>query len=530
MGRELPAVLGRTEPRVYTPPLRELTPETTLGFAVCDFAEMVLGIDLLPWERWLFVHALEITGSLDGEWRFRYRKVVCLVARQNGKTVMGVVLSAFFLFALEVDRILGTSLNLAKAEEVWEKLIEIIEGSPELASQLVHVYRKNGHERLKLTGGRTYAIAAIKGSASTSGGRGDSNDLVLLDELREHRTWDAWSATTKSTNARPLGMTWCMTNAGDVNSVVLRKLRVKAHVRLGDPDGFAFDLLKELPKAKDEDDSVDTLGWFEWSAPPGCDVDDVEALAQANPSLGYGFMELRTLLSDAETDDEPDFRAEVLCQFVEVASRRAFPGASWSMSTDETSEIAEGQTVYFGVDVSADRSMTSIAACGMRADGTWHVELVARDVGIDWAVDWISERASRGQLHLAWQKNGATVSTVGDRLRNILNVVTHEMGGTNLTSCFGRFWDAIAASDPESGIRAAQCFHRPQPDLDMAAGIAVQKPLRDGEWVFDRNKSPGDISALCACVMAFGAATISDDKSKKPLPSAYNDEHALVYV
>ena len=52
-------VKGCETPRIYTPPLRELTPDTTLGFEIIDFAETVLQIDLIPWQRWLLIHAFE---------------------------------------------------------------------------------------------------------------------------------------------------------------------------------------------------------------------------------------------------------------------------------------------------------------------------------------------------------------------------------------------------------------------------------------------------------------------------------------
>ena len=38
-------VKGCAEPRVYTPPLRELTPDTTLGFDIIDFSREVLQIE-----------------------------------------------------------------------------------------------------------------------------------------------------------------------------------------------------------------------------------------------------------------------------------------------------------------------------------------------------------------------------------------------------------------------------------------------------------------------------------------------------
>jgi hypothetical protein len=70
---------GSTEPRIYTPPLRPLTPETSLGFEVVDFAREVLGVTLYPWQEWLLIHALELRE--DG--RYRFRRIIVLVARQN---------------------------------------------------------------------------------------------------------------------------------------------------------------------------------------------------------------------------------------------------------------------------------------------------------------------------------------------------------------------------------------------------------------------------------------------------------------
>ena len=45
-------LVGHEVPRVYTPPLRELTAETSLGYGVIDFADDVLAVELLPWERY----------------------------------------------------------------------------------------------------------------------------------------------------------------------------------------------------------------------------------------------------------------------------------------------------------------------------------------------------------------------------------------------------------------------------------------------------------------------------------------------
>mgnify|MGYP003588544010 CR=1 FL=1 len=84
---------GFTEPRIWTKPLRELTPNTSRGFECIAFAENVLRVKLLPWQRWLLVALLELKP--DGTLRFR--KALVIVARQSGKTLMAAVLAAFFL-------------------------------------------------------------------------------------------------------------------------------------------------------------------------------------------------------------------------------------------------------------------------------------------------------------------------------------------------------------------------------------------------------------------------------------------------
>ena len=44
---------GVTLPRIFTPPLRPLTKETSNGFAVIAFAEIMLHVHLYPWQQWL---------------------------------------------------------------------------------------------------------------------------------------------------------------------------------------------------------------------------------------------------------------------------------------------------------------------------------------------------------------------------------------------------------------------------------------------------------------------------------------------
>src|SRR5262245_53194233 len=106
-------VRGSTEPRLWTPPLRELTPATSYGFAVCEFATDVLEHDPDPWQRWALIHGCELLE--DG--RPRFRIILVMAARQNGKTEIPVLLSLYWQFVEALPLVLGTSTKVDYARE-----------------------------------------------------------------------------------------------------------------------------------------------------------------------------------------------------------------------------------------------------------------------------------------------------------------------------------------------------------------------------------------------------------------------------
>ena len=528
---------GRTEPRVWTPPLRELTPETSLGFAVIEFAADVLGIELYPWQKWLFIHALELDpmwtvstmhqrGPLDP--LFRFRKIVVLVARQNGKSTVSQVLALFFLYVLATALILGTAQDLDTAEEVWEGCLDIIEETPELDELAGKPIKVNGKKTIRLKSGERYKVKA----ANRKAGRGLSGDLILLDEIREHQSWDAWAAITKTATARAAAMIWALSNAGDMTSVVLRFLRLVCHEALGDPDGIVAESRRDtlLPTAddiagftdldaddeddedlgpvedlvpEDFDEAPDAIGLFEWSAPPGCSVMDLDGLAQANPSVGYG-ISWRTLLSDARTEGrDPEtewvFRTEAMCQWPGVAMRGVFPAGRWEATTNLKRTDADKivSDVTAAVAVSPDRSRSWIAFCGLRPDGRVQCDVVASGRGLAWVAGWLTKHRDRIECVTGQEKGAGATSELVAALRTDkkFKIPVVAWGGPNLTKWHGQTQDAI-----RDGILR----HNPQPALDHAAGAAEKKNLAGG-WVLDLAVTGTDPAPLAAFIGAYGA-------------------------
>lgn len=508
---------GSTEPRIFTKPARKLTPKTSLGYAAVEYAETVLNKSLYPWQKWALIHMLEITGSLSKEWAFRFRTIVVMVSRQNGKTVLSEVLASFFLNVLHVESVFGTSLSLDKAEEVWEAVIYDQENTRALEKDIERVSRTNGNKKLILKGLRQYKV----GAPTRRAGRGDSNDLVMLDEVREHRDWETWSAAAASTNAKPNGVIVCFSNAGDPDSIVLRQLRSQALEKI---DGT---------KANDfgGDVDADTLALFEWSAPEESETNDLKALAQANPALGYGRLTERALAANRGTFPESKFRSECMCQQVETILPEPFPDGAWLGGQDGASFIREDSELFFGIDMSIDRKWVTIAVCGIREDGNYHVELVERRTGSEWAIEWFRSRAPKYKnMKLVFQGRGAPVSGLAEQICTLEGVERMAQEGPDLSAGWNRFFDAIAACAPNDTRGGVKCYHLPQPALDAPGRTCQLRNLGGGIMLPDRMKSPDDISPLMACAMAYAGATMVTRKEKKVYDSSYAAGNSLLFI
>lgn len=495
-------ILGREQPRVFAPPLRPLTPETTHGFAAIAFAEQVLRVSLFPWQRWLLLHALELLP--DG--RYRYRYVLVLVARQNGKTMVMLILALWHIYALDSRRVIATAQDLDTSESAWAEAVEWAQNDEELAALIDKI--DLGHPKyLRLVSGCQYRVAA----ASRRGARGKSGDLTLLDELREHQTWDSWAAVTNTMNARPKAQAWAFSNAGDGLSLVLRFLRAQAHRRLGWPDGDAdAELLDALDEEMEDHlaEAESQLGLFEWSAPPGARRNDPEAWAQANPSLNHvdvveNCVTERVIAAALATSPKAVFDAEVLCRWVAGIDSGPWPLDSWRETLDNDAAPADGTPRHVCVAMSWDRRRCYVARAGRDAEGRPIVGIAADQAGSDWVVPWLVEHRDTF-AGVVVQSNGAPETSLIDEIAAAMtddgspaNLTVIPWAGADLGSATGIMFDRLERRH----IR-----HLSHPGLDAAAKSAAVKVLAQGSWVIDLAKSPTDAAPLKAAVGAVWAA------------------------
>ena len=389
-------LLGRTTPRLWTRPKRRLTPATSRGYACIAFAAS-LGIKLFPWQKWLLIHALELNP--DGTYRFRV--VIVMVSRQNGKTTVLQVLALWRMLEDQARMVVGTSTNMEYAREAWSATVDLAEQRdlrrarmnahtrlvvdlPDEDDDVIKLYlpkRERWVQSVKRGALDTSLTTTNKhryktASASRTGGRSLSIDLGIADELREHRAkgeltgWEAWAALDGATTARPNAQIWGLSNAGDRGSVVLNHFRESgvAFIETGEGD--------------------DTLALFEWSAEEDCDLLDRRQWAQANPSLGYGGITEATLASKSRLPASV-FRTEHLCQGVPTL-RPAVDANAWRTSVDVQGNL-EGlrSRVAVCVEVAEDLEHVSLIAAATLDDGRTRGEVVKA---------WSSVQDARGEM------------------------------------------------------------------------------------------------------------------------------------
>lgn len=462
---------GRTEPRLWTRPLRPLNRRTTRGYEVIAFAEMV-GEPFLPWFQWLVKHALELQP--DGTYRFRV--ILVLAGRQNGKSSGKRTVSLWRLYMDGARTILGLAQDVALAREQWSLCQDTIHDTPDLEAEWSGVRNVNGDEKFWLRSGGRYLIRAMNRKA----GRGYSIDEANIDELREQHDWKAWSAVSKTLMARENAQLWAMSNAGDDESVVLNQLR-DAALAGRDP----------------------SIGIFEWSGADGCELDDPRAWAQANPGLGYVISE-QAIRSALATDPPEVFRTEVLCQKVDRLDSAIDVGA-WKACTDAQGSLASSKDrTAAAFDIAPDGAHATLAAAAILGDGRVRVQVIAA---------WKSTEEARFQLagvldklqpvQLAWFPGGPAAA--------LAPVLRARPGSLELTgSKVGEACQGLA----DLAV-ARRVVHPGDPLLDAHVAGASKLHTGDG-WRFVR-RGAGHVDAAYAAAGATYTALTMPQPSRQGL-------------
>ena len=448
------ALRGATEPRLHSPWLTN----KTRGDEVIAFAKNV-GRELMPWQELV----VKDFFSIDDESKFQRRTGLLLVARQNGKSELARLMCLAHLFLFGSRRVLIMSSNRAMTLVSFREISYLINSNPFLKEQVRSIRYANGSECIELKNSARLDIVA----ATRDGSRGRTADFLWIDELREIDE-EAFTAATPTTRATD-GQSFYTSNAGDSWSKVLNDLHEKC--------------LSYPPQS---------LGFYEYSAPQYCKINDRKAWAMANPALGYTVSE-EALEEAMSTSSIESWRTESLMQWVD-SLQSPWPHGAFEDCSDSSLEMSPGPLTIFAFDVAPSRRTASLVAGQLLPDGrigigllqSWHSDVAVDEQKIAVEIKlWADKYFPR---MICFDKY--TTATISQRLA-ISGAATVDCSGTIFYQACSDFLDALVNK---------RIVHSGQDILiDQMNNCAAKQ--NDSAWRIIRRKSAGDVTAPISLAM-----------------------------
>lgn len=470
-------LLGVQQPRIRVTPV---APADDSADVIALASEYGLSLDV--WQQEVFRAGLGVESPEPGA-RWSSDTIAVLCARQNGKgsCIEALLLAAVFLFG---EQVVACSAHEARTTRLsFERLLGYLDSFDDLRSKVASVQRWVGREQVRFRSGQLVVFPARSRGAL----RGYSIDRLILDEA-QYLTQAQLEAVLPTMSARPNTQSWLFgtppTHLGD--GEVLTRLRVQAL-----------------------SGRSERLTWLEWSAEPGCDLDDRQQWARANPALG-GRISVESVMAERAALSDEGFRRERLGVFDVDRREHVFGGVEvWpSLAVGRRDDL--GRATALGVDRSPDGLVCVVAAYRDFGSGATHVEPVFVADGVSNlapVVDWIVANTGRGvPVVVDGQSTAAVaVSHLQSARRNV--VVTH--AGEMARAAIG-FTDDVL-----SGVVS----HADTPDSDLARAVdgARRRPVGDaGGYAWDRRDGSVVVSPLVAASLAHWGAVAHGRRPRRP--------------
>lgn len=430
---------------------------------------------LRAWQREL------IFSAFDGH---RPRLGLWSVPRGNGKTALAAALG---LYALHGDGVFGARVYVVARDErqarhVFDAAQSMTKLSPLLAK------RSYLHTDKITVPGSDSLMQVLPAEARSLEGLDPS--LAIIDEIEvvDRRTFEVM---LDSMGKRPTSLLLCIGTPAEDRDSVMWDLRVDM---LANPE--------------------DPLTTFtEFAAPAGCELDDEQAWATANPALGDFLFPDAVRAGLPPKTREPRFRRMRLGQWAEgSADQWMEPGPWGSRSTGK--EVPDGAEVVLALDGSFSQDSTALVVATVSA--TPHLAVAGHwsnpGGDPDWRVDVLAvEQAIRAACK-RWRVR--EVSADPYRWQRSLQVLGQEgLPVTEFPQSAARMTPATTGL--HEAVTNAQVTHSGDKSLTEHVLNAVVTEDSRGTRIHKRSKNSARRIDLAVCaVMAWSRATNIASRSR----------------
>lgn len=257
-------------------------------FSLCRHSKGRWGGEVIELAGWQLFVVWSVFGWVHTDTRFRkYRDVLVLVGRKNGKSTF---VAALGLYLLALDGEIGAEVySIATKREqariIWLAAKRMVDKSPDLAR-----YIKSTQSSLYIPG---TASKFQPGSKDFKGAEGESPSAGLIDELHAHRDRELLDVIDLGTGARDQPLMFKISTAGEEGETTLNAEWDYCRSVL---DGVFEDdrLFAYLAELDDADDWRDRSTWIKANPNLGVcvSIDDLErkaTKAERVPTAERGF-------------------------------------------------------------------------------------------------------------------------------------------------------------------------------------------------------------------------------------------------
>ena len=397
---------------------------STSGDEAIELASMA-GLHLDPWQQYVLRNSLG--ERPDGKWAAF--EVGLVVSRQNGKGSILEARELAGLFLLDEVLIVHSAHRFDTSLEAFSRLLQLIEGQPDLAKRIKRVSRSHGEEGIELTNG-----SRIRFKTRTAGGsRGFTADLIILDEAMVIPE-QMLRAMLPTLSAVPNPQIWYTGSAVDQEK---------------DEHGVVFSRIHE----RGHTGTDPRLAYFEWSAALPLEKlnpqtsNDPEQWAMANPAMG------RRISAEYIADEYASFYGD-RAFYIERLGVGDWPSTApggtkvvdpdlWRACQDHHSTVLDPVCVAF--DITPDRSAAAVCVAGYRSDGLPHVEVIEHRRGLSWLVPRLVELKKHHRIRTvycdAYGQANAMVKELADNRVDVTTLNTREV-----TQAAGVLYDLVVDS------------------------------------------------------------------------------------
>lgn len=422
------------------------------------------------WQRWL----TRCLYERNEQGRLRYRRSLVVVARKNGKSLLGSGIALYGLFAGEPGaEVYSAAGDRQQARIVFNEVKQQIVSNPLLQAEC-KVYR-DAIEVPRF--GSVYRVLSSDGKLA----QGLNPSTVIFDELHVQPNSELYDALTLGSGARQEPMVVGITTPGyDLESLCGQLYQYGKKVASGEIDDPSF-------------------GFFCWEADVDCDIYDRDQWRKANPNLAEGLLDEADMESAAKQTSEMAFRRYRLSQWVR-SQESWLPTGAWDQGVS-TEPLIDGEPTWLGVDMALKHDSIAIVAVQKRDDKyvarakIWHPESSGVDVA--------DVEAYLRQMHMKYQlKEVAYDPAFFQRSAEVLHddglpMLEFPQSGQRMIPACGQAYELIVNG---------KVLHDGSPTFTDQVLSAAQR-MTDAGWRLSKGKSRRKIDACIALVMALDRAS-----------------------